>query len=93
MFRTIEEKLGNHLLSGITEATGGRTVSLAENDNIPGAAAAISTELRSQYVLGYHLPGGARDGKSHKIKVRMLKARDSTAFHLQYRKRYLAGIK
>jgi len=93
MFRTIEEKLGNHLLSGITEATGGRTVSLAESDNIPGAAAAISTELRSQYVLGYHLPGGARDGKPHKIKVRMLKARDSTSFHLQYRKRYLAGIK
>src|SRR3954471_6563022 len=28
MFRTIEEKLGNRLLSGITEATGGRTVSL-----------------------------------------------------------------
>src|SRR5579864_843667 len=54
MLKTIEEKLGNRLLSGITDVTGGRTVSLGYNDNIPGAAAAISTELRNQYVLGYH---------------------------------------
>jgi Ca-activated chloride channel homolog len=88
MFRTIEEKLGNHLLSGITEATGGRTVSLSYNDNIPGAAAAISVELRNQYVLGYHPTESSRIGKSHKIRVRMAKSRDSAGLHLQYRKQY-----
>ena len=88
MFRTIEEKLGNRLLSGITGATGGRTVSLGYNDNIPSAAAAISTELRNQYVLGYHPPESSRNGKSHRIKVRMAKSRDSAPLHLQYRKQY-----
>jgi len=88
MFRTIEEKLGNRLLSGITEVTGGRTVSLGYNDNIPGAAADISTELRNQYVLGYHPAESSHNGKSHKIKVRMAKSHDSTAVHLQYRKQY-----
>ena len=88
MFKTIEEKLGNRLLSGITEATGGRTVSLGYDDNIPGAAAAISTELRNQYVLGYHPNEFSRNGRQHKIKVRMAKSRDSAVLHLQYRKQY-----
>src|SRR5690349_10301664 len=88
MFKTIEERLGNRLLSGITDATGGRTVSLGYNDNIPQAAAAISTELRNQYVLGYHPTQGSRNGKLHKIKVRMTKANDSTMVRLQYRKQY-----
>jgi len=88
MFKTIEERLGNRLLSGITDATGGRTVSLGYNDNIPQAAAAISTELRNQYVLGYHTTQGSRNGKLHKIKVRMTKANDSTMVRLQYRKQY-----
>jgi Ca-activated chloride channel family protein len=93
MFRTIEEKLGNHLLSGLTDATGGRTVSLADSDNIPKAAAAISVELRSQYVLGYHPAKGVSDGKSHKIKVRMLKSSDSAPLRLQYRKQYSSAAR
>jgi Ca-activated chloride channel homolog len=88
MFRTLEEKLGNRLLSGITEATGGRTVSLGYKDDIPGAAAEISRELRNQYVLGYHPTEGSRTGKSHKIRVRMAKSQDSAVLHLQYRKQY-----
>ncbi|HEU5233508.1 MAG TPA: VWA domain-containing protein [Terriglobales bacterium] len=88
MFRTIEEKWGNRLLSGITDATGGRTVSLSYNDNIPGAAAAISAELRNQYVLGYHPTEKSNAGRPHKIKVRMTKEHDSSALHLQYRKQY-----
>jgi Ca-activated chloride channel family protein len=88
MFRTLEEKWGNRLLSGITGATGGRTVSLTYNDNIAEAAAAISTELRNQYVLGYHPTESSRNGKSHRIKVRVAKSQDSAVLHLQYRKQY-----
>ena len=88
MFRTLEEKLGNRLLSGITEATGGRTVSLGYKDDISGAAAEISRELRNQYVLGYHPTEGSRTGKSHKIRVRVAKSQDSAVLHLQYRKQY-----
>jgi Ca-activated chloride channel family protein len=92
VFRTIEEKLGNHLLGGITEATGGRTISLAYNDNVPAAAATISNELRNQYVLGFHPAAGVREGK-HTIKVRMLKSNDSNPVHLHYRKRYSAAVR
>jgi Ca-activated chloride channel family protein len=92
VFRTIEEKLGNHLLGGITEATGGRTISLTYNDNVPAAAATISTELRNQYVLGFHPTTGAREGK-HRIRVRMLKSNDSNPVHLHYRKQYSAAVR
>lgn len=95
MFRTIEEKLGNHLLTGITGVTGGRTVSLSYNDNIPIAAATISTELRNQYVLGYHPSGSLKEGegKSRKIKVRMVKSNDSVPLHLHYRKQHSAPVR
>ena len=92
VFRTLEEKFGNHLLGGITEATGGRTISLSYNDNIPGAAATISTELRNQYILGFHPTADGQDGK-HKIKVRMLKSNDSKPVHLHYRKQYSAAVR
>ena len=92
VFRTIEEKLGNHLLSGITEASGGRTVSLGYSDNIAGAAAAISRELRSQYVLGYHPTENLHRGKLHKITIRILNAKYPTFLRAHYRKQYAAPI-
>lgn len=93
VFRTIEEKFGNHLLSGITESTGGRTISLTYNDNIPGAAATISTELRNQYVLGFHPISDVQYGKAHKIKIRMIKSNNSKPVHLYYRKQYSAAVR
>ena len=93
VFRTLEEMFGNHLLGGITEATGGRTISLTYNDNIPSAAATISTELRNQYVLGFHPVSGVQDGKAHKIKIRMIKSNDSNPVHLHYRKQYSASVR
>src|SRR5438270_3006712 len=53
LVRTIEERFGGRLLSGISEATGGRSISLRYSDNIPAACGAISFELRSQYMLGF----------------------------------------
>lgn len=92
VFRTIEEKLGSHLLTGITEASGGRTVSLGYSDNIAGAAAAISRELRSQYVLGYHPPENPHRSKLHKITVRILTSKHSTFLRAHYRKQYAMPI-
>ena len=90
LFRTIEEKLGNHVLRQITETTGGRTISLANSDNVPAAAAAISLELRNQYVLGYRIVEGAHDGRWHRIKVRMTKSHNSVPLQAHYRKGYPA---
>jgi Ca-activated chloride channel homolog len=90
LFRTIEEKLGNRILAGITESTGGRTISLADSDRVPAAAAAISMELRNQYVLGYSPAEGAHNGKWHTIKIRLKKSHHSVALQAHYKKGYPA---
>lgn len=86
LIRTIEERFGGRLLSGITEATGGRSISLGYNEDIPAAAGAISFELRSQYVLGFRPSFNPRDGKPHKLKVRILKPGNN--LHAHYKDQY-----
>ncbi|HET7183380.1 MAG TPA: VWA domain-containing protein [Terriglobales bacterium] len=71
IFKTPEEWAGKRLLSEITQATGGHTVALGNARQLPEVAAAISLELRSQYVLGYQPSNTARDGSWRKIKVRL----------------------
>ena len=88
LIRTIEERLGGHLLTTITETTGGRTVSLGNNEDIPDAAGTISSELRSQYVLGFRPSHNPRDGKPHKLKVRLLKSGNN--LHAHYKNQYSA---
>ncbi len=55
----------------MTEATGGRTLTLSNAAKLPEVAAQISLELRNQYVLGYHPANPTRDGAWRKIKVRV----------------------
>ncbi len=71
VFKTPEEWAGKKLLTEITEATGGHTVTISNPRQLPDAAAAISLELRSQYVLGYQPSNPIHDGKWRKIKVRL----------------------
>ncbi len=71
IFKTPEEWAGKKLLTEITEATGGHTISLGNAKQLPEVAAAISLELRSQYVLGYQPSNTSRDGSWRKIKVRL----------------------
>jgi Ca-activated chloride channel family protein len=71
IFKTPEEWAGKRLLTEITEATGGHTVSLGNPRQLPEIAAAISLELRSQYVLGYMPSNTERDGGWRKINVRL----------------------
>ena len=52
-FKTLEESMGRGWLGKITDATGGRVVAVDQASKIPEAAATISREIRSQYVLGY----------------------------------------
>ena len=71
VFKTPEEWAGKRLLTQITEATGGRTVTLNNPRELPQAASEISVEMRNQYVLGYRPTNVARNGKWRKIKVRV----------------------
>jgi len=71
-FKTYEEFMGKKWLSDITDATGGRTVTIDNASKMGDAAAAISTEMRSQYVLGYRPSNNLTDGKRRQIKVRVI---------------------
>jgi Ca-activated chloride channel homolog len=69
-FNTIEERLGKEWLGEITDATGGRTITVDNRGKVPEAAASISREMRNQYVLGYR-PLSPSKTKWRKIKVRL----------------------
>ena len=69
--RTPEELNGPSLLSEVTELTGGRSFSVENLNDLPDIAAKIGTELRNQYVLGYHPSNKAHDARWRKIKVKL----------------------
>jgi Ca-activated chloride channel family protein len=86
-FKTYEEFMGKKWLSEITDATGGRTVTIDNVSKMGEAAAAVSTEMRSQYVLGYRPSNTLTDGKRRQIKVRVINPSTSDAQLQAYYKR------
>jgi len=86
----IEDWKGKKLLSEITDATGGRSVFLSSPDRLPEISAAFSRELRSQYVLGYRPKELQRDGRLHKITVK-LEAGFMHPVQLHYKRQYFAS--
>lgn len=90
IFRSPEEWSGKRLLTEITEATGGRTVTVKNPRELPGAARSISTELRNQYVLGYAPFSGQASGW-RKITVKVAPRDRASAFQLHWRKVYIGS--
>lgn len=86
-FKTYEEFMGKKWLSEITDATGGRTVTVDNVSKMGEAAAAISTEMRNQYILGYRPSNSLTDGKRRQIKVRVINPSSSEAQLQAYYKR------
>jgi Ca-activated chloride channel family protein len=89
-FKTPEEWAGQRLLTEITEATGGRTLTLHDPRSLPAMGATVSEELRSQYILGFHPSRAARDGAWRRIKVRTTAVRNENPLQIHSRKGYLA---
>ncbi|HKT49734.1 MAG TPA: VWA domain-containing protein [Candidatus Angelobacter sp.] len=90
VFKTYEEWAGENLLTTITQATGGQTIKVTDIEALPQEAAAISTLMRSQYVLGYHPTSRHYDNQWHKIKVRVLPPQEGTVLHVYSKQGYLA---
>jgi Ca-activated chloride channel homolog len=90
IFKTPEEWAGKRLLTDITEATGGHTIALGNTRQLPEVAAAISLELRSQYILGYQPNNTARDGAWRKIKVKLNPSAAPTPGQVFAKRGYLA---
>jgi Ca-activated chloride channel homolog len=69
---TTEERMGPLLLNDLSEETGGRMFRVDDLADMGDIAVKISTELRNQYVLGYHPKSMQRDGKWRKVKVKLV---------------------
>jgi Ca-activated chloride channel family protein len=69
--RTQEELYGPSLLSEMTELTGGRTFFLDNINELPDIATKIGTELRNQYILGYHPSNKTQNTRWRKIKIKL----------------------
>lgn len=96
LFKTFEEYMGKKWLGEITDASGGRTVAIDTLSRLPETAAAISWELRNQYVLGYKPNNIEIEGQWRKIRVSVTphgKAPSSNSSRLQshYRRGYLTS--
>jgi Ca-activated chloride channel family protein len=85
---TLEEKLGKKWLSEITDATGGRTLTVDNRAKVPEAAATLGREMRHQYVLGYR-PNVAGVSRWRKIKVSVTQPDTEQRLHAHYKKGYL----
>jgi len=89
LFKSFEEFMGKRWLRGITDPTGGRTVTASNLEKVPEIAASISREMRTQYLLGYRPSNRARDGKWRTIKVEVTPP-PTVQVQAYYKRRYLA---
>jgi VWFA-related protein len=69
----------------LTEATGGRVIEVNNPNKIGDAFRQISSELRSQYTLGYSPENAKADGAFRKIEIK-----SKSSYKIQARKGYYA---
>jgi Ca-activated chloride channel family protein len=90
-FRSSEERRGPALLSEISTITGASSYTLENPNDLPRISSRIAQELRSQYVLGYHPEVLKRDGRYHKITVKLIRPRGISALRVKARTGYYAA--
>ena len=88
--RTAEEMSGPGLLAEISEQTGGRHFPVDNLNELPDIAAKIGVELRNRYVLGFAPTRNQRDGKYHKVQVKLAPPRGMPPLRLSWRLGYFA---
>jgi Ca-activated chloride channel homolog len=87
--RTPEEMIGPALLEEVSEVTGGRLYEIDDVNQLPAVAVQLGMALRNQYVLGYS-PSVPRDGKFHRITVKLLKLKGTPPLRATFRSSYRA---
>ncbi|HTR35786.1 MAG TPA: VWA domain-containing protein [Bryobacteraceae bacterium] len=63
-------------LNSIAEESGGRAFRVRNLNELPDLAAKLSSEIHSEYVLGYSPTNRERDGKYRQVKVELLPPQD-----------------
>jgi Ca-activated chloride channel homolog len=81
LVHTFDERLGQSHLDELASVSGGQLFSLKDTRELPQIMRQISQELRNQYVVGYYMGNEDRNGKWHKVQVRL----DGRASHAKYR--------
>jgi Ca-activated chloride channel homolog len=69
--RTPEEAAGPGLMSELAEQTGGRQYAVNAVE-MPDIAAKIGIELRNRYVIGYAPTDRQRDGRYHRVTIKLV---------------------
>ena len=88
---TPEEAGGGSLLAHIAEGTGGRLFEAVPAE-LPDIAKKIGVDLRNRYVLGYSPQNAVRDGKYHRVDVRLVPPRGLPKLNAHWRTGYFAPI-
>jgi Ca-activated chloride channel homolog len=88
--RTPEELAGPALLSELAGQTGGRLYEVDDINNLPGIASKIGAALRNEYVLGFAPPDANRDGKYHRLRVKVEVPKGHPSLHTSFRSGYYA---
>ena len=73
-----EARPARELLEALAEESGGRHYAVESAGELPAVAARIGLELRNQYVLGYRPGDDRRDGKYHRVQVKVVAGRRLT---------------
>lgn len=87
--RTLEELNGPALLDDIAQDTGGRLFEVYDLNDLRDIATKIGSALRNQYVLGFS-PTAERDGKYHRIQVKIPKIHGLPSLRATFRSGYYA---
>jgi VWFA-related protein len=90
-FGTPEEVGGPGMLAHISEQTGGRMFE-ANVMELPDIARKIGIELRNRYILGYAPKAQPRDGKYHRIQVKVIPPRGLPGLRAHWRMGYNAPV-
>jgi Ca-activated chloride channel homolog len=88
--RTIEELQGPALLYEISKETGGSLFQISDVQTLPAVAFKIGTALRNEYVLGYAPTAEKRDGKYHRVRVKVEQPEGGPSLHVSFRTGYVA---
>jgi Ca-activated chloride channel family protein len=89
-FHSEEERMGPLLLSELSELTSGRLFTVNNSKDLADVAAKVGAELRSKYVLGYRPKTSIRDGKWHKISVKLRSPKGFPKLKVNAKKGYYA---
>ena len=89
---SIEEIAGPGLLDDITQVSGGRLYPVSDLNKLPDIAARIGVELHNQYLLAYRPASMQRDGRHHRVRVRVAPPEGIAALNVDWRAGYYAPV-